>query len=253
MMESLIDPRTEPLDGLEAESIFLYHISISAYPIPEPDLVRLKDFMNQFISGIADKYRLTPEYFVQTEQVITEEWAGLLSKHASYWNVKTGLGMRSDRPSFKIEEALLKIFTNSPGPALGAMKLVYHLGRDEHFERFYAGMKWPSAIDVYLGSGAVIICMVSDGEKFLERTRQFYLKDLDAALQNLDFYFPIISQEDFGKASKYLAHTWFGFFDVYIAETKSDPGILIASRHNLDDLLAEFQSVLESENKRDSR
>jgi hypothetical protein len=250
MAEYLTDPRTAPGDSLEAESIYLYHASVYSYPIPEPDLARLKSFMNQLIAGIADKYRLKPEYFVQTKYVITEEWVELLSKHASYWNVQTGLGMRSDRPSLKVEEALVRLLTNSQGPSLAALELVYHLGRDRHFERFHPDLKWPSAVDVYLGSGAVTICMASDGEKFLERTRQYYIADLDSALRNMDFYLPIIDVDDFAKVSENLTKVWFGFFDVYITETKSDPGILIASRHNLDDLLAGFQSVLERENGR---
>jgi hypothetical protein len=90
--------------------------------------------------------------------------------------------------------------------------------------------------------------MVSDEEKFLERIRQFYLKGVESACQTLDFYLPVIDidMEDFGKASENLTKVWFGFFDVYIMETKSE---LIASHHNLDDLLAGFQSVLEGENR----
>jgi hypothetical protein len=88
--------------------------------------------------------------------------------------------------------------------------------------------------------------MVSDEEKFLERIRQFYLTRVGSAYQTLDFYLPVIDMEDFGKASENLTKVWFGFFDVYIMETKSE---LIASHHNLDDLLAGFQSVLEGENR----
>jgi len=229
-----------------AESIYLYHVSVSAYPIPEPDLVRLKEFLNQFVTAIANEYRLEPEYFVQTEYVIVGGWPELLSKYGSYWKVETGLGMRPDWSSLKAKGALKRLFTKSPAPS----ELVYRLSRDEHFERFFPGLKWLSAVDVYLGSGGVAICMASDGEKFLERTRQFYLTDLDSAYRHLDFYFPIIDIDDFEKVSEKLTKVWFGFFDVYIAETKSDPGILIASRHNLGGLMARFQPVLESEKKR---
>jgi len=228
--------------GAIAGSIYLYHVPVSAYPIPEPDLVRLKGFLNQLITGIADKYRLEPKYFVQTKYVTVGEWPEMLSKHSSNWTLQTGLGMRPDR------QLLFGVFTNSPRPS--PADLVYHISKDEHFERFFPDRKWLSASDVYLGSGGVIICMASDGEKFLERTRQFYLTRVPSAYQDLDFYLPIIDMDDFGKVSENLTKVWFGFFDVYITETISDPGILIASRHNLDDLLAGFQSVLESENRR---
>jgi hypothetical protein len=59
----------------------------------------------------------------------------------------------------------------------------------------------------------------------LERTRQFYLTGVESAYQTLDFYLPIIDMEDFGKASENLTKIWFGFFAVYVMETKSDPGI----------------------------
>jgi hypothetical protein len=250
MTEKYLNPQLVSSVSLEERAVYLYHISIYAFPIPEPDLERLKLFLNQFVTSIADKFQIIPEYFVHTKH-IKGEWSEVLTKNASYWELGTGLGLRPNRPLPRFpkpDEFDLESFLGRSSSSPIELELLYHIGRNKYFERFFPGLKWPSAIDVYLGCGGVIVFMVSDGKKFLEQVRQLYTGKLDSALQDFDFYLPLLDLGAFEKASRELLEVWSNLFDVCIMETESDPGILIASRHNLDGLLAGFQSILISEN-----
>ncbi|HKX30026.1 MAG TPA: hypothetical protein VJ302_20220 [Blastocatellia bacterium] len=248
MTEQMVNRRPEPRAMAEVESVYLYQISLSSTPLSAPDMIRLKEFLGRLIAVIAERFQIEPEYFVQTRRIITEEWRALLTQHASFWSLQTGVGMRPNRPAAglpKPEDLMKNVMAGGSGGPSAELDLVYHLGRDRHFERFYPGLKWPSSIDVYLGSGGVAAFLMPDGAEFLERARRLYLPGLDAALKNLDFFLPLIGLEDFERATAEQTETWFNLFDVYIAETPADHGILIASRYNLDDLLANFQSEVE--------
>jgi hypothetical protein len=232
------------------ESIYLYHISLSEFLVPDADLERLKRFLGKLTTSIVDKYRVTPECFVQTKYILTGKWPNLLSEYGSCWRFLMGLGMRRDR--FKWErpapgQGLMDLLLKPQDSPTTRTELVYYFGRDEHFDRFFPGMKWPSPMDIYLGCGGVIIYMAPDGGKFLERARELYLPVLAPADQHFDFYLPLFDMEDFERASEECLRVWFNLFDICIMETRQDPGIFIASRHDLDDLLMNLQGDIQWE------
>jgi len=134
-----------------------------------------------------------------------------------------------------------------PGSPSTRTELIYCLSRNEYFDGISPARKWSSAIDVYLGCGGVIVYLAPEGEKFLERAREFYLPLLNPADQHFDFYLPLFDMEDFERASEECLRVWFSLFDICIMETHPDPGIFIASRHDLDDLLMNLRGDIQWE------
>jgi hypothetical protein len=250
MIEASLGTRPEPSTTPEINFVYLYHISIKAFPVPEPDLTRLKSLLDQIIAGVVGYYGGQLEYFIQAEYII-DEWDELLTNNASYWEMQTGLGFHPNHPLpdlTKSGEINMESFMGEPGGPHVELELIYHIGKDRYFERLFPEMEWPSPLDIYLGCGGLLLFMVSDGDKFLRQMQRLYTAGLGSAFQDFDFHLPLFDLEAFEKASSELLEEWFNLFDICILETKSDPGILIASRHNLDGLLAGFQSVFIGEN-----
>jgi hypothetical protein len=239
MAELFSDPRQVKQSLSDAGLVYLYHISLPSFALPEADLRRLKNILNRLIASISRTYKVQPEFFVQTDS-LTGTWTELLSENGSYWNVQTGLGVRPGWPlpnpskAHEIKIESLAALAALPTASTSELELIYRITKDEHFELLYPDMQCPSGADVYLGCGGLLVFMVSDGEGFLQHVRQVFAADVDPAFQNLDFFVPIFDLKDFEQASAELMRLWFSLFDVYIAEVRSDPGLLIASRHDLD-------------------
>ncbi|HKX30872.1 MAG TPA: hypothetical protein VJ302_24495 [Blastocatellia bacterium] len=234
------------------EIIYLYHFAARAFPIPEPSRSELKKFLNQLIAGIAGAYRTRPEYFAHTEAV-TGEWREVLTKNASYWEVQTGLGLRPDRsptPMPKPGEINMELFMRGVTPPMGEEELIYHFDKDRYFDRLFPDRTWPSPLDAYLGCGGVMVCLVPEGRNFLDRSRQLWAAELNLEPQDHRFYVPILDFAAFEQGPADLLERWFELFDVYLMETQTDPGVLVASRYNLDALLVELKQVFQLEDER---
>jgi hypothetical protein len=96
MAELFSNARQVKQNPSAAGLVYLYHISIPSFSLPETDLQRLKAFLNQLIASISHTYQVQPEFFVRTDD-LTGAWTELLPKNASYWNVQTGMGVRPSR------------------------------------------------------------------------------------------------------------------------------------------------------------
>lgn len=256
MAETGINLKSEPRVASGIGSIYLYHISLSAFPIPDADLARLKILLNKLTTTLVEKYRVKPEYFVQMNTVLKGEWLDLLTEYANFWRIMTGLGIRLDRRQGGLSKPVDLLLKPPDSPSKNT-ELIYYIRKDELFDRFFPGKKWPTGIEVYLGCGGVIVYLAPDGENFLDRAREFYLPLLSPADKNLEFYIPLIDMEDFDRVSEECLRVWFNLFDICIMETRQDPGIFIASRHDLDDLLMNLRGDIqweeEDENNRRER
>ena len=58
--------------------------------------------------------------------------------------------------------------------------------------------------------------------------------DENSNFDSTSFIIPLLSAQDFLQAKPYDVETWFTVFDVFIQESRTDNGILIASKFDLD-------------------
>jgi hypothetical protein len=250
MVETLTNRRWPTDEIREIESIYLYHIPLPA-AMPKPELERLKSALGRLIAEISNTFRIAPEYFVQLTSLVGE-WATLLPNYGSYWRVQTGLSITPEQLILNqsLSDAGAKRSEESAGNPPTKVELVYRITKDPYFERFYPDLKWPSGLDAYLGCGGSVVVMAPDADRFLKQVEQWLVVDSESSPQAGEFHLPIFEPEIFGHASPEVRQLWFNIFDVYLAEVRSDPGILIASRHDLDRLIEELQPVFQWEDLR---
>ncbi|HLJ88289.1 MAG TPA: hypothetical protein VKZ53_15830 [Candidatus Angelobacter sp.] len=62
--------------------------------------------------------------------------------------------------------------------------------------------------------------------------------------QSLPFIIPLLGTQDFFAQSEDTIKSWFGFFDVYINESSSDEGMVMASRDDLNPIIASIVSTM---------
>lgn len=78
-------------------------------------------------------------------------------------------------------------------------------------------------------------------EQFAEAGKQLLAEfTKDPVMEQMPLVVPLLDSEAFLAAPMELLTKYFGFFDLYVAETPTDRGILIAAAHDLDELLVEL-------------
>ena len=222
-------------------SAYLYHIPLSGKALDAEELARLRSFVQELVARLASLKSVKPQYFVQVARLQKHPWRDLLSQNAPSWSVKTGLGIRPKR-ALPAPLTLIDILSLKP-PVMP--EAVYQIQPDESIHLFHPDQEIPSVTNIYLGSGGCLVFLVADEAGFLPQAKHIFAAKLDPAFTGFDFCLPLLGLKDFTSASAETIHTWFRLFDVYIAEIQDEPGILVASREPITQLLAELQHFLD--------
>lgn len=84
------------------------------------------------------------------------------------------------------------------------------------------------------------------------QSKQVFGEDMqhDLHFEALPFILPRLSSQDFFAQTATQIHRWFEVFDVYIAESPEDEGIVMASRNDLTDLVATIVREMRDEDYR---
>ncbi|HYZ83261.1 MAG TPA: hypothetical protein VE621_02610 [Bryobacteraceae bacterium] len=235
------------VEALEIPGAYVYHIPVATNKLAGQDLLRLKKILARFIELACRNWKLTPEYLVRVDKRLGESWNDLLAKHGSYWSISTGMILRPGwRPQAMptIEELLAKAQKGWQIEPPQMVETVDRIVRDRHFERFFPGMQWPSPFDVYLGCGGCFAFLTSSTEHLFRQTKLTFGAELPASLNMFSFYTPFFEMSHWKSATASDLQSWFSLFDIYLAETEEEPGVLIASKHDLDALTTELEPLL---------
>jgi hypothetical protein len=241
---------------------YVHHIPYPRLPVPPEELQRFRLFVNALISEAIGARPAQALYLVNPLYIPQDLWKEQNRKFAVCWEWETGQAVRltelssgragAKPQSQKFMEDLAKAFPEQLGslPQIASQPrntnsaIVHLLRKSEDFVRLFPQRRWFSPMEVFLGSGACTLFLVRDEESFFKMGKALTILKANPALGSLDFGVPVFTLEDFSGASREDLETWFNLFDLYIAESREAPGILVASKQDLAPVIERLQLSL---------
>ena len=105
------------------------------------------------------------------------------------------------------------------------------------------GFKAPGTMQQAIDMGASL------QDEFLEKSKELFAADYanDYQVRDLSFVIPKLGSKDFFSQSAEEQDKWFELFDVYIAESPADRGVVIASAFDTEEEMAALLSEMRDE------
>ncbi len=99
---------------------------------------------------------------------------------------------------------------------------------------------------------AVIAGGFAMADGFLEKSKQLFGEGLEGEAQfaGIQFIVPLLGSGDFFQQPESEAKKWFELFELYVNESPADRGIILASKHDLDEDLIELLRQMRDEGLR---
>ena len=255
----------------------LYWLPVRAFPYPSAERDWIFRFIEEFSRQIATLLQLEPEFMIRGSALAgqrQEQFAAAGRKHFPI----AGLCRNPDEPIKRTptledlkpvqrDEKEFRMSDYTPEycywfaarrvpdalrefGGLGGASLVFHspdpggLPPDMPPIQAFAG-------DPHLGPDKLqsYMSMVSAlRASFLPRTKAVFGKGLesDPRFENIPFVLPRWNAAIYTGARPELVTEWLSVFPIQIIESSEDGGLLLASAHNLDDLLKSISASLES-------
>ena len=237
-----------PIDVLQTTSdpaapppAYLYHIPLPGAPLDEQELERLRHFVDELVKALSSAKSFAPQYFVRMRRLDKEPWSDRMSANSQFWRVKVGLGIHPGKP-LPAPPSLKDVFSTK---VMVLPELVYKIDTNPYVDTFLPNCEIPSPTNIYLGCGGCEVFLAANPPEFLADARRLFAEKLDPAYASLPFCVPLLGLQDFVGASRDTIRLWFGLFEVFIAEVRDDPGLLIASREPITQPLADLQHFLD--------
>jgi hypothetical protein len=236
-----------PIDVLQTTSeptappAYLYHIPLPGAPLDERELERLRRFVHELVGTLSSAKSLAPQYFVRMRRLDKEPWSDLMSANSQFWRVKVGLGIHPGKP-LPAPPTLRDVFSMK---AMVLPELTYKIDTNPYIHTFLPNCEIPSPTNVYLGCGGCEVFLVANTAEFLPEAKKVFAEKLHPSYGGFDFYVPLLGLKDFTCASPDTIRLWFALFEVFIAEVRDEPGLLVASREPIAQPLAALQYILD--------
>ena len=208
-------------------------LPVSAFPLPDQELERVRAFLQRLSEAITVKWRLSLEVFVQLAQLSLGDGAKRFSSHGPKWQPEMGLGVWPGReaPALWTKEDFVNL-----GPGERPRRVTYHVFR------IAAAPARGEARDVMLGLGTVVQVMTKDDSQTLLRlARELLLPTIkEPAFRSFPYYAPLLDRSSLMGTTGQQLLSWFCGSSVYIRESFEDTGILIGSVQPLGPVLQEL-------------
>lgn len=258
------EPRYEPWVRAEQnqDDLFLFWMPVSCFPMRHDEKDWISEFIRRLSVALAEQHGLRGEVFLQYKQ-ITPQMGDAVRKYFQKCMKLLGLGRFADQdlPSFptaeQVKEAvdsgkpfdfrewlgdyiiwfigkqpieqrrlffgnggIIHIFL-PPDPRLRTFKLPFT-------PAFRAAMPVFQKCDV----DGMIEGTMSMADAFLDRSKELFGEGLEEKPEypGLAFILPLLDSQHFFIATPELREKWFSLFDVYINESRSDKGMILAFR-----------------------
>ena len=263
-LQPVTDPRAALKPWRRAESLtdcFLYWTPVRAFPMSEPEREWMSEFHTRFSARAKANSSLRAEVFLR-DTAFPDLLAPFIATSMEFSPLR-GLGRvpgeplpmvpyqpskdaRSVPPKMpgwywfmnKAEERQRECFFGyghtatiflAPDPKTKAPRLPISDGLKKRIEAL-------QTFDLQ----AMMNTAFASKDGFLVKSKEVFggpeLKD-SLHLRGTQFVLPILSSTNFLRSTPEERAKWFELFDIYLLESPRDRGMLIASKHNLDDLI----------------
>jgi hypothetical protein len=217
-----------------AENYEAYVLPVSGYPMPHAERDRVDSFVRAFCAVAAKRWSLSPEVFMQLEQLDTEGCRETFGDNARDWLPQTGLGVWVDRdPPQKWTEAELANIV--PGDKL----------RPIMYQVFRVSTELKTRVDaasLMLRFGPVIEILTPLGEAYLPESSPIFKEGIvDRSFTCFPYYVALMEAKTLTNASPEHLKRWFQGMSVYVRQSFEDKGILIASAVPLTQIFEEMK------------
>ena len=256
-----------------AESLsdcFLYWAPVSAFPMPDRARVWMKQFLSRFSARVQAEFKLRAEVFLNDNALpalmvpfleTSQEFSPMSGlrripgerlpdfarnpidpSHSTpsrppgwYWFVNKA-EVRQREAFFGY--GFLATILLPPDPGTAAPKLPISEAMRKRIE----------ALQVF-DLQAMMNTTLAMRDGFLKKSIELFGADLknNLFLRGAQFVMPLLTSADFFRCSPEERAKWFALFDVYVIESQQDHGILIASKHNLDQLMVELVAAMKGD------
>ncbi len=204
----------------------VYVLPVSAFPADPQDETLLRRFLDVFCATAMRLFRLSPEVFLQLEQLRGKECRAILAGNGKKWMPQMGLGVWVDRPAPEkwTQQELDDIV---PGGKL----------RPLMFNVFRISAPLPvraAARRQMLKYGSVVEVLTPLGDGYLPKIAPAIRAGIvDPTYNCFPFYVPLIEAKNMLRESTDELDRWFDGVGVYVRESFEDNGVLIAAPGSL--------------------
>lgn len=270
-----IDRSRELLPLQKAEKLTrasLYWLPIEKFPLSKGRKTWQLEFFNRFEATLAGEFGVRPELFIDYKTMLYhEELKEEFLRTALEFRPHQGLSRRPGEkvtfPDVPTEEELLKMVDERKMPDVGDYMANYSF--------WLLGKAAPKQRELFLGYGALTTLYLApdpeteappleippgiakhpmfeqvDVQKahkegfalkdgFLAKSKELFGEDLqrDPQYPGMIFMLPLLESQQFFTVENQELEKWFSLFDVYVRENTADRGLVIASKHDLDEMI----------------
>jgi hypothetical protein len=229
------DPRSQAiLKVLPSASPWqTFLLPVSGFPVPKPESEAACGVVARLSAAAAKRWKLSPEVFMQLEQLRGKECRYIFADHGKKWLPEVGLGVWPDRepPGIWTKEELE---SSAPGGKLRPLMF-------QVFRITSGGDARREARDTLFSFGPVLeILTAENSDAFLASAKAVYLRFIkDRSYRCYPYYVPLLEGKTMEKASPQELKEWCTGVSVYIRQSFEDRGILITAPVSLTELFEE--------------
>jgi hypothetical protein len=219
---------------------FAYFVPVDSFPAGSEEVGGLNAFFGSLVAAFRNDVEIKLEVIIRQNCLYTGLLNTFVDRCAS-WMPRQGLGLFPDRPAphmpspEEIEEMDPRKFDRGPSEGFldFAPEFVFRVSEET------AKM---DCLTTMLGHGAISIVLtrLKPDPLFGCWESAFGKRVTDRLFKAISPLVPLFASASFGKASQEELAAWFDSLEVYASESFVDRGIVIASRHNIEPLLAEL-------------
>ncbi len=201
-----------------------------AHPMPENAAKPVRSFVERIAQALVGQYPLKLESFLQVNELHLGDGADLVQEHGVDWMPSIGLGIWPDRepPKPWTRDDFEQLEVGQTVRPL--MHQVVRLGGEPAARRH--------ARTVMLGKGSYLELMIErDGDAMLARFQQALGDKLvDPMFKGFPFVCPLLDAAGVKSAKPDDLERWLAGAHLYARDSPEDKGLLLVSKHPLDDI-----------------
>ncbi len=198
-------------------------ICFDRMPIPFEVREPARQIIDTLIIHLETVAHLTPEYFLQFNQLHNEKGSQRLSEFGRAWMPHLGLGVWPDRepPSLWTEDEFHNL---APGEIIRPLM-------HQVFRVMKPGPARHDAMNTMFGIGSGLTILLPDSDTdFLRRATELLLPRIEEpSFRAYEFYVPLLEAKSVCDVADSVVDEWLCGAPVYIRESREDSGIFILS------------------------
>ena len=197
-------------------------VPVDRFPIPPEERAGVQNFVDRLVALVCLHEKLTPEFFLQFNQLHHENGPRRLSEHGRTWMPQLGLGIWPDRdpPTLWTAEEFREL---APGEVIRPLM--------HQVFRITEATARRTARNAMFGTGVALELLVREGDgELIQRTTQFLLLKIEEpSFRGFEFYVPLLDCKSLEGVAGDVLDNWLCGAQFYVRESPEDAGVLIIS------------------------